>query len=310
MTHNIILPKLSDAMHQATMKGWLKSIGETLMKGEAIAEVETGSVIMPIMSTVEGIIKEFLIKEDEVVSIGTTIAIVVENEKKEILSENIKTNDNIIGEGEKDNVDFQDLDKRVTICNRDDYIFVTKEIDYEGILAKKKNCNNDGDENITSNDIIMYAVIMALKDIPEINCLNNVVYESINLAFCVNTEAVSHYPVLPIASAKNINLLSSETKRIIHAIRNGKLEEVNFNQPTFTIYNLGADGMNSFFILPSTETCCLSFTSPISKPIVTDNNEVVVGKLLKFCLSSNQKNINSTMCAAFLNRLSEIINND
>ena len=310
MTHNIKLPKLSDAMNQATMKGWLKSIGEPLMKGEAIAEVETGSVLLPIISEVEGIITDFLIKEDEVVSIGTTIAIVVENKKNQILSEHIKTNDNIIGEAEKDKVDFEDLDKRINIGNRDDYIFITKEIDYEGILAKKQNYNSDSDENITSNDIIMYAVIMALKDIPEINCLNNVVYESINLAFCVNTPSLSYYPVLPIASAESINLLSSETKRIIHAVRHGKLEEVNFNKPTFTLYNLGADGMNSFFILPSTETCCLSFTSPIAKPIVTDNNEVVVGKLLKFCLSSNQKNINSTICAAFLNRLAEIINRD
>ena len=93
VTHNIKLPKLSDAMNQATIKRWLKSIGEPLMKGEAIAEVETGSVILPIMSTAEGMITDFLIKEDEVVSIGNTIAVVAENENHRILQEHVTTND-------------------------------------------------------------------------------------------------------------------------------------------------------------------------------------------------------------------------
>jgi pyruvate dehydrogenase E2 component (dihydrolipoamide acetyltransferase) len=74
MAHSIIMPKTGMAMEEGTIIRWLKKVGETISKGEAIAVIETDKVTMDLESDYEGILLSIIRGDGEVVTATHTIA--------------------------------------------------------------------------------------------------------------------------------------------------------------------------------------------------------------------------------------------
>jgi pyruvate dehydrogenase E2 component (dihydrolipoamide acetyltransferase) len=74
MAHSIIMPKTGMAMEEGTVVRWLKKVGETISKGEAIAVIETDKVTMDLESDYEGILLAIVHGDGEVVPATHTIA--------------------------------------------------------------------------------------------------------------------------------------------------------------------------------------------------------------------------------------------
>ena len=78
----IVMPKLGESIIEATITKWLKSPGENIEEDDAIVEIATDKVDSEIPSPVEGVLKEVLFQEGDVVEVGKVIA-VVETEGEE-----------------------------------------------------------------------------------------------------------------------------------------------------------------------------------------------------------------------------------
>jgi len=70
------LPKMGESVAEATITSWLKEVGDTIALDEAIVEIATDKVDSEVPSEVEGTLVEVLFEKDEVVTVGTTIAII------------------------------------------------------------------------------------------------------------------------------------------------------------------------------------------------------------------------------------------
>ena len=70
------LPKMGESVAEATITSWLKEVGDTIELDEAIVEIATDKVDSEVPSEVEGTLVEILFSKDEVVAVGTTIAII------------------------------------------------------------------------------------------------------------------------------------------------------------------------------------------------------------------------------------------
>ncbi|HEX5417527.1 MAG TPA: dihydrolipoamide acetyltransferase family protein [Chloroflexota bacterium] len=79
MPADIVMPRLSDTMESGTVARWLKHEGDTITKGEPIADIETDKAMMPLEADVSGTISKILLPEGESAPIGTTIAIVAKS---------------------------------------------------------------------------------------------------------------------------------------------------------------------------------------------------------------------------------------
>ena len=85
MATEIIMPKLSDTMEEGVLVSWKKSTGESVERGDIIAEVQTDKANMELESFASGILLEIRAKAGDVVAVGTVIAIVGDaGEKPEI----------------------------------------------------------------------------------------------------------------------------------------------------------------------------------------------------------------------------------
>ncbi len=72
----LIMPKMGESIMEATILKWVKQVGDTVEMDETILEIATDKVDSEVPSPVDGVIKEILFQEDDVVEIGKVIAII------------------------------------------------------------------------------------------------------------------------------------------------------------------------------------------------------------------------------------------
>jgi pyruvate dehydrogenase E2 component (dihydrolipoamide acetyltransferase) len=74
--NKVVMPKLGDTMEEGKILSWRKQEGDTVKKGEAIAEIETEKVNIEAESFAAGVLRKILVPAGETVPVGTPIALV------------------------------------------------------------------------------------------------------------------------------------------------------------------------------------------------------------------------------------------
>ncbi|HEY7349656.1 MAG TPA: dihydrolipoamide acetyltransferase family protein [Ktedonobacterales bacterium] len=74
--NKIAMPKLSDMMEEGKILNWLKKEGDTVNKGEAVAEVETEKTNMEIEAFASGVLRKILVPAGQTAPVGSAIALV------------------------------------------------------------------------------------------------------------------------------------------------------------------------------------------------------------------------------------------
>jgi pyruvate dehydrogenase E2 component (dihydrolipoamide acetyltransferase) len=72
----ITMPRLSDTMEEGTMGRWMKQVGDTIERGEVVAEIESDKATMDLVSYETGVLEKILAQEGETVAIGRPVAVV------------------------------------------------------------------------------------------------------------------------------------------------------------------------------------------------------------------------------------------
>ena len=114
----------------------------------------------------------------------------------------------------------------------------------------KKNAQTLGLENITLNDIILYAAAKTLKNHKDLNAhyLGEVMrcFNTVNLGVAVDTERGLIVPTIYGADKMSLNELSKQAKQTIKEAQSGSIDPDKLKNGTFTVTNLGALGVESF----------------------------------------------------------------
>ena len=71
------MPKLSDTMVDGTLVAWKKKIGDVIVAGEIIAEIETDKATMEWEAADDGVLTEIYIQEGGKVGVGAAIALIL-----------------------------------------------------------------------------------------------------------------------------------------------------------------------------------------------------------------------------------------
>jgi len=90
--YNLLLPRMGESVSEATIVKWLKQPGDSIEIDEAVLDIATDKVDSEIPSPVKGKLIEQLFKENEIVQVGDSIAVM------EIESEEIEEHNNPITE--------------------------------------------------------------------------------------------------------------------------------------------------------------------------------------------------------------------
>ncbi|HEY3247560.1 MAG TPA: dihydrolipoamide acetyltransferase family protein [bacterium] len=72
------MPKMGDAMTEGKVLRWMKRPGDSISKGEPIAEIETDKVNVDLEAEDEGVLLDIVVGEGETAAVGSTIALIGE----------------------------------------------------------------------------------------------------------------------------------------------------------------------------------------------------------------------------------------
>ena len=81
------MPKMGESISEATIISWLKNVGDFVEAEETILEVATDKVDSDIPSPVSGVITEIRFQKDDVVGVGTILALIDESQKSKVASQ-------------------------------------------------------------------------------------------------------------------------------------------------------------------------------------------------------------------------------
>lgn len=74
MRKEVIMPKIGLDMEEGTILEWKKKVGDTVKKGEILAEIETDKAVTEIESALDGTLAEIVADEGDTVEITKVIA--------------------------------------------------------------------------------------------------------------------------------------------------------------------------------------------------------------------------------------------
>lgn len=76
MAETITMPKLGFDMAEGTLVRWVRVEGETVEKGQVLAEIETDKATVEVESNVTGVVYKHLVEQGSIVPVGTPIAVI------------------------------------------------------------------------------------------------------------------------------------------------------------------------------------------------------------------------------------------
>lgn len=73
MSVEIFMPRLGLTMKEGTITKWLKKEGETVTKGEMVAELTTEKIVNSIEAPEDGVLEKIICQEGETIDSGMVI---------------------------------------------------------------------------------------------------------------------------------------------------------------------------------------------------------------------------------------------
>ncbi len=74
--YEVIMPKMGESIEEATITKWFVKVGDKVVEDDVLLEIATDKVDSEIPSPVEGVVTKLLYQQDEVVPVGSVIAII------------------------------------------------------------------------------------------------------------------------------------------------------------------------------------------------------------------------------------------
>src|SRR5215467_13153985 len=72
----VVMPKLGDTMEEGKILGWMKQEGDTVQKGDAVAEIETEKVNIEVEAFATGTLRKVIAQAGETLPVGAPIALI------------------------------------------------------------------------------------------------------------------------------------------------------------------------------------------------------------------------------------------
>jgi pyruvate dehydrogenase E2 component (dihydrolipoamide acetyltransferase) len=188
------------------------------------------------------------------------------------------------------------------------HFFVTVEVDMTDLVKFRAQLKEQGGP-YTVTDFISQAVVLTLKEFPEVNSSTDgktTRWNShVHLGVAVSLEQGLVVPAIRNADELTLAELNARAKELADKARSGKLAPDEMTGTTFTISNMGMLDVENFTaIINPGESAILAVSSVLPKPVARDG-KVVVRSIMKMTLSSDHRIIDGAMAARFINAVKQ-----
>jgi pyruvate dehydrogenase E2 component (dihydrolipoamide acetyltransferase) len=194
-------------------------------------------------------------------------------------------------------------------------VTVEARVDQAVAMRQQLKDNVPGAEKVTMTDFLVRACALALRKFPEVNTswvdgkFQRKRSVNIGLAVAPSQGMGLLVPVVHDADTKDLIQISIESRQVIERARSGRPAEGDLSGATFSISNLGMYGVDEFVAIINPPEAGIIAVGAIKDAPVVDNNQVVVGKVMRMTLSVDHRVFYGATAAQFMAEVKRLIEN-
>ena len=178
-------------------------------------------------------------------------------------------------------------------------------------LRQHMNKNRaEGQPKLTVLPFIMRALVLAIKDYPQMNVRydddENIVYRfgGVHMGIATQTANGLIVPVVRHAEANDLWANANEVKRLADAARNGSAKREELSGSTITITSLGPlGGIVTTPVINHPEVAILGINKIVTRPIYNDQGQVVPRKMMNLSSSFDHRVVDGWDAAEFIQKI-------
>lgn len=187
------------------------------------------------------------------------------------------------------------------------HYYVTVEVDMFAAKAYRASLPY----KVSFNDLVMYGVMLALKEYPAVNArwAGDAIelVGDVNLGMAVALPAGLIVPVVKRAQTLTLEQLAKQTRALAEKAQAGKLLPDDYTGNTFTISNLGSFGVDHFTAIINQPDAAIIAVGQIKDRVVVVDGGIHVRPIMKLTISSDHRIIDGALAAQFMGRLRQIL---
>ena len=221
-------------------------------------------------------------------------------------------------EGDYEDVPASNMRKRIaarlTEAKRDvPHFYLMRKLDAAPLLGFRGRLNELlGDRGkVSVNDLIIKAVALALRRVPECNASweGEAIrrYHRVHVGVAVAIEDGLVTPVVRDADQKGIGAIAAEVKDLAERAKSKKLKGHEITGSTFTVSNLGMMNIERFTaIINPPEAGILAIGTTVDEPVIAKDGAIVAGKRMTVTMSCDHRVIDGALGARWLAAFAEL----
>jgi len=195
------------------------------------------------------------------------------------------------------------------------HFYVTMEVDMDEAVRFKKSLEATElfEEDITFNDIIIKAAVLALVRHPRINASYEndgiLIHPSINVGMAVAVEDGLIVPVIKDCQQLTLADISRAAHRLVGKAAQGGFTSEELSGATFTISNMGMLGIEHFSAVIYPPQAAILAVSTIRERAVVREHQVAVGTTMMVTVSCDHRIVDGVVAGRFLKELKRFLEN-
>jgi len=205
--------------------------------------------------------------------------------------------------------------RRLTESFRDVPHFpLTVDIELDQLLSARAKINTALESQgvkVSVNDMIIKAVGLALKSVPEANASFTAegiaMHHHADVAVAVAIDGGLITPIVRKAEEKSLAMIAKEMKDLAIRARERKLKPEEFQGGTFSVSNLGMFGIKQFAsIINEPQGCILSVGAGEARPVVR-SGALSVATVMTVTLTCDHRVVDGSVGARFISHLKSLL---
>jgi pyruvate dehydrogenase E2 component (dihydrolipoamide acetyltransferase) len=340
MAKEIKLPRFGETMEEGTIVNCLVKVGQKVKKGDFLFEIETDKATLEMESPEEGFVKAVIAQSGQTLPVGDVLLILGEENEKINIEKTVSKKTTQATPPEKtpaDKISLTDInaaaqgqisyklgqkvplssmarmtaEKMLQSKREKPCFYLNITVDATELVAFREKLNKSANIKISIDDFIIKAVALGLKQWPimtgRLEGDSILLADSIGIGLAIATKGGLITPIVKEVDKKNLAQIAQYITALVKRAETRKLTPDDLEGGCITISNLGELGIDSFIPIVVPGQCSILGIGKITDTCMSQDDKIVVRKLMKITLAVDHKIANGAEAAQFLSCVGKLL---
>jgi pyruvate dehydrogenase E2 component (dihydrolipoamide acetyltransferase) len=306
----VVMPKLSGSMESGVVTKWRVAVGDRIVAGQIIADIETDKSVLEYESPESGAVMRLIAEEGAAaLPVGAPMLELSLAEEDSAASLGAPAPPTQAAPLAGFSSVRRAIASKVSESNRTvPHFYASFEMRMDVAMHELATLRAATQpERASINALILRAVAHTLRALPELNVVyaenGTIALPAIDIGVAIATQQGVFLPVLRGADAKSLTQIDAEVARLRAAAERRSLQDQDFAGTALSVSNLGMYGLDSFVaIISPPQIMMLAVGRVAQRPIVVDG-ALAIGSTMQCVLSCDHRVVDGVQAALFLSTL-------